>query len=246
MRTGRVWRQTLSASLWVFIGGLPCIAHEALPDPAPSAMRDLRKPAPDPHAGPYRKRFQALIKARYPELFTEPAQGIPIVTVLIDSQGGILRADYEVSSKLPSELAASESNFSRYGALAGDLQYIGAASIHLPANTVLVVFAGVGSRNVDRALVQRFFPQVLEKGAELSQGIWILLDHQGRVLQTGQEHFKSRRLGQILEERYPGIRTSDMTVTPVVGPDGPTIRDMLGQPFQLYCVWLAAGSPLPK
>jgi hypothetical protein len=126
------------------------------------------------------------------------------------------------------------------------LRYIGAATIHLPANTVLVVFAGVGSRNVDRALVQRFFPQVFEKENPLSDGIWILLDHEGRVLRTGQENFKSGRLRQILEKRYPGIRTSDMTATPVVGRDGQTIRDLLGQPFELYCVWLAAGSPLPE
>ena len=84
------------------------------------------------------------------------------------------------------------------------------------------------------------------KGAQLSQGIWILLDHEGRVLRTGQEHFKSGHLRQILEKRYPGIRTSDMTATPVLGRDGQTIRDMLGQPFQLYCVWLVAGSPLPN
>lgn len=246
MGTEEVWRRILSLTLVLLFCGASCIAEEVLPSPAPGELTDLRKPAPDPQVRPYQKRFRALIKARYQKLFTEPAQGNPIVTVLFDLQGGILRADCEVSSKPPSELVASESNFTRYGSLAGDLDYIGAASIHLPANTVRVVFAAVGSKNVDQALIQRFFPQVLEKGAGLSQGIWILLDHEGRVLLTGQEHFKSGRLRQILEKRYPGIQTSNTTATPVVGRDGQTIRDGLGQPFQLYCVWLAAGSPLPK
>jgi hypothetical protein len=206
----------------------------------------LRKPPPDRHARPYEKRFRTLIKARYPDLLTKPAKGTPIVTVLFDPHGAILRSELEISSEPSSELAASESSFSRYGAAARDLQYIGAASIHVPANTVLVVFAGVGSMDVDRALVQRFFPQVFQEGSTLSQGIWILFDHDGRVLHTGQEHFKPERLRQTLEKRYPGIRTSDVTETPVIGQDGRPIRDLQGQPLQLSCVWLAVGSPLPQ
>jgi hypothetical protein len=246
MRTRRVWRQTLSANVWLFIGGLSCLAHEAALDPVPSALTALRKPAPAPDSRPYEERFQALIKARYPDLFTKASAGLPIITVLFDPQGGILRTDLEVSSKPPSELPADESNFSRFGAVADDLQYLGAASVRLPANTVVIVFAGVGSRDVDQALVQRFFPQVFQKRYPLSDGIWILFDHEGGVQRAGQEHFKAGRLKQILQERYPSIRTSDMTATPVVGRDGRTVRDRLGQPLQLYCVWLVAGSPLPK
>jgi hypothetical protein len=244
MRTRRVWRRTLSASFWLFIGGLACTAQDAPPGVASSSAVDVRKPAPDPATRTDQQRFKALIKVRYPDLITKTAQGVPIVTVLFDPQGEIVRTDLEISSTPPSELSASESSFNRFGAQADDLGYIGAASIDFPANTVLVVFAG--TRNANQALVQRFFPEVFEKGRSLSGGIWILLDHDGQVLRTGQESIKFGHLRQILEKRYPGIQTSDMTATPVVGRDGQPIRDMLGQPFQLYCVWLAADSALPR
>jgi hypothetical protein len=102
------------------------------------------------------------------------------------------------------------------------------------------------ARDLDRALVQRFFPQVLAQRAPLKEGVWILFDHEGRVLRTGQEPLEPEHLREVLEQRYPGIQTSDMTATPVVGPNGRPIKDAHGHPLQLTCVWLASGSPLPK
>jgi hypothetical protein len=245
MRLGRgVLLQGLSVGLWLSICAPSYIIGGAVANPAPSVATELRKPAPDPHARLYEKRFEALVKARFPRLFTEPAHGTPVVTVLFDHQGRVLRADLAISSKSQSELVASETDFSRYGALAADLQYFGASVVHLPANSVLVVFAG--SRDVDRALVQRYFPHVFEKGKPLSDSIRILLDHEGRVLRTGREQLKAERLRGILEKRYPGIRTSSMTATAVVGQDGSAVKNILGAPLQLYCVWLAVDSPSPQ
>ena len=210
------------------------------------ADAELRKPAPNPEARPYREQLQTLIRERYPQLLTDTASGTPVLTVLFNLYGDIVRSELEVSSRPPGELAASEQSFSHFGALVGDLQYVAAASIETPANTVFVVFGGLGSRQLDRSLVQRYFPQLLSKGAPPNEGIWILFDHDGRVLQTGQEHFAPATLRNVLESRYPGIRTADMTATAVVGADGRPLKDPRGQPVQLTCVWLASDSPLPK
>ena len=213
---------------------------------APSASTELRKPAPNPDACPYREQLQALIRDRYPQLAIETTPGIPVLTVLFDLYGEIVRSELEVSTRPPAELAASEESFAHFGMAVGDLQYVAAASFQTPANTVFVIFGGLGSGQLDRSLVRRFFPQVLSGGAPLKQGIWILFDHEGRVLRTGQEQVAPGSLRSVLESRYPGIRTADLTATPVVGQDGQPLKDPRGRPLQLTCVWLAANSPQPS
>jgi hypothetical protein len=136
--------------------------EEAAPNPAGAAAEtaELRKPAPDARVPPYQERFRALIEAWYPQLLWQQTSGTPTLTVRFIRQGGVLRSDLEVIAQPRGELAVTESNFSRYGRAAQDLQFIGAVTVHLPANNVFIVFAGVGSRDLDYALVQRFFPRV--------------------------------------------------------------------------------------
>jgi hypothetical protein len=207
---------------------------------------ELRKPPPDPKAQPYRERLEALVKVRYPHLWTEKANGLPVVTVLLDSHGELVHSNLETLPPPASELTASEGQFARFGLTAGDLRYVGEARIELPLNTVFVVFGGMGSSQIDRALVAQYFPKEAVEGAGLNKGIWILFDHQGRVVRSGEEHFEPATLRKLLEARYPGIETSDMTANPVLGRDGHPIKNSSQEPLQLYCVWLADGSPLPK
>jgi hypothetical protein len=246
MGTGASRRRILMTSLCLAICSSICLAREPLPSATAKASTDLRKHAPDAHVQPNRARLHSLITTRYPHLLTKRAEGTPTVTMLFDSEGRTLYTHLGFSPKPLGEPVASEPTFSPNGADASDLQYIGAATIHLPANTVLVLFAGTGSRDVDRALVRRFFPSVLRQKAPLKEGLWILFDHDGTVLRHGRERFKPEHLRRILEKRYAGIRTSDMTATPIVGQGERPIRDPFGQPAQLSCVWLARGSPLPQ
>jgi hypothetical protein len=51
------------------------------------------------------------------------------------------------------------------------------------------------------------------------------LDH-GDVLRTGQERVGIEELRGMLESRFPGIQTSDMTVTPVIGPQGSPVKSL--------------------
>ena len=210
-----------------------------------AADLDLRKPAPDAEAQPYRERLETIIGARYPKLLTEKVAGTPVVTVLFDPHGDLIRAELTLSRQPAALLSASEEQFSRFGVASGRLRYIGAGRVQLPLNTVLVVFGGMDSQDVDRALVKLYFPTVLIKGASGNMGIWILFDHDGRVVRSGEEPFEPSELRTLLEERYAGIKTSSMTVAPVLGENGRPIRNSSQQTLQLHCVWLAVGSPLP-
>jgi hypothetical protein len=241
--TSEQWIASLILSLTLL--SLPCGAHEEPGTRAPSVTTELRKPPPNPGARPYRELFLALIRQRYPHLLTDTMEGTPVVTVLFNLYGDIVRSDLTISSQPPGELAASEASFSRFGLAQRDLQYVGASVVQTSANTVLIEFGGTGSREIDRNLVQQYFPQLASSGLAPKEGIWILLDHNGQVVKTGQEHFEPEHLRELLEKRYPGISTSDMTLTPVTGPDGRPLTDPHGRPVQLTCVWLVSGSPLP-
>jgi len=229
-----------------FALGCPLSLAGGDPGTSSAAAVELRKPAPNAGARTYREQLEALIRIRYPQLLTEPVKGTPIVTVLLSLYGDVVRSDLEISSRPPGELAASEASFHRFGLPQLEMRYVGATSIETPANTVFVVFGGMGSRELDRTLVQHFFPQVFSEAPPSSEGLWILFDHEGRVLLSGQEPFEPDRLQEVLEQRYAGIRISDSAVSPVLGQDGHAIKDAHGHPLQLTCVWLADGSPPPR
>jgi hypothetical protein len=198
---------------------------------------DLQKPAPDPQSQPYRDRLVALIEGQYPQLLTQKIAGTAMVTVLFDSDGTLAASNLEVLPTAVAALTVSEGQFARFGLTADDLKYIGISRVPLPANTVVVAFGGRDSRKLDLALVAHFFPEVLAQGVPTGFGIWILFDHDGKVLRTGEERFESQDLRKMLETRFPSIRLSDIAVARVDGS--------LRKGLQLHCVWLARGSPLP-
>lgn len=205
---------------------------------------ELRKPAPDAQALPYRERLETLIEVRYPRLLTEKLAGTAMVTVLFEPDGTLSGTNLEAIPQSSEPLTASEAQFARFGLAAGELKYIGVARIQLSLNTVLVVFGARDSRQLDHALVERHFPQALIEGLPAGQSIWILFDHAGQVLRSGQESVIAATLRKTLETRYPGIRTEAMTVTPVLGKAGAGHKELHAS-LQLYCIWLAADSPLP-
>ena len=234
----RVWRQIFLTGVVFAICGSVVLAA--------SQGAELRKHPPDALGGPLQQQLQALVAGRYPRLLREKITGTAIVTILLNPDGTLGGANFEVSPSGSGGLAASEMQFARFGLAAGELRYIGVARIQLPLNTVRVVFGGRDSRDLDRALVERFFAKLSLQGVSPGTGIWILFDHEGRVLHTGEEPVEPAALRKTLEARYPGIRTSEMTTAPAMGRDGRPITDRRGQSLQLYCVWLAIGSPPPN
>lgn len=215
------------------------------PAVSPSDSVALRKPAPDAFAQPYRQRLEALIQARYPKLLSEKLPGTAVVTVLLESDGQVAATRLDISPEPLKQLTASESQFARLGVAVGELRYVGVADVDLPLNTVLVVFAARNSRQVDRALMERFFPRVLTEGLPKGEGLWILFDHDGRVLASGQDLMASD-VSALLESRYPGIRIANVAANTVYGRDGHPLAGADHDPLQLHCVWLAADSPVPN
>jgi hypothetical protein len=70
-------------------------------------VSELRKPAPDSQAQPYRERLETLIRARYPELLTQKIAGTPVVTILFDGEGTPERTDLRVVATSPGPLTGS-------------------------------------------------------------------------------------------------------------------------------------------
>jgi len=205
-----------------------------------AAQPTLVMPAP-----PDEGRLRALLAQRYPELLERRVSGTPVVIALFGADGQLMQTAMESRSAPVMAVTASEGEFERFGRLTAPLRYVGLVRLELPSNTVVVMFGGLGSREFDRALVERYSPRALAQGTR-AVAIWILFDHEGRVLLTGEESVDTPSLRSMLEARYPGIRIAETTVTPVVGKGGRAVQNAFGGALQLHCIWLEAGARLPK
>lgn len=207
---------------------------------------DLRKPRPDSGSQAYRRRVTALIGDRYPSLLTGKPSGTPVLTVLFNPDGSVADSALDLLPRKDTELSVSEGQFARFGFYSGDLQYIGVDRINLRTSFAIVVFGALQPKNLDRELVDRLFPKLLDSKPPANDQIWILFDHEGKVVKRGEEAVDPSRLVETLQMRYPGIHTAEVTLSSVVRRDGRPLEDADGNAVQLECVWLAARSPLPQ
>lgn len=207
---------------------------------------DLRKPPPDSGSQAYSGRLTALIKDRYPSLLNGKPSGTPVVTVVFNPDGSVAQSALDLLSGKERELSVSEGKFARFGFNSGDLQYIGVDRVSLRATSVIVVVGALQPKNLDRELVDRLFPKLLDSKPPANEQIWILFDHEGKVVKRGEETVDPSRLVETLQRRYPEIHTAEVTLTSVVKRDGRPLEDADGNAVQLESVWLAARSPLPQ
>ena len=205
---------------------------------------DLRKPEPRSLA-PSSAQFEALIKERHPDILTHTFVGTPVVSVLVEPTGRITRSNLEVFTGPPSRFVASESQIARLAPTGRHVTNTGLEIVTVSNTAVIELFAITDSHELDRALVERFFPKVLKEGVPSGEGIWMLFDHEGRVLRTGEEHIELSKLRGMLELRFPGIQTASAASFPVVGRDGRPLR-IRQSSVRVNCVWLANGSVVPK
>ena len=226
----------MRASLWA-LAAATAAAQPSTPE--------LRKGPPDSGSRGYDKRLTTLIERRYPELNASKPPGIPVVTVLLNYDGSVVGTSLEFAPEGSPVLTASEEKFARFGLSAGRMQYIGVGRIQLPTTQAVVIFGAGDSRDIDRALLERFFPNALTRQAPPNDQLWILFDQEGYAVRTGEEVIAPKDLRQALEARFPGIRTADMTTAPVYGRDNRPLEDLGHHPLVLDCVWLTADSALP-
>lgn len=213
---------------------------------ARAADIDLRKLPPDPGSQAYSHRINELIRDRYPFLLTGKPSGTPVVTVVFNPDGSVADSALDLLSGKDRELSASEGQFARFGLSSGDLQYIGVNRVSLRATSAIVVFGTMRPKSLDRELIDHLFPKLLDSKPLANDQIWILFDHEGKVVKQGEETMDLSRLSEMLEARYPGIHTAEVTLTSVVRRDGRPLEDADGNAVQLECVWLAARSLLPQ
>ena len=227
---------------------------------APAAVESstaLRKPPPG-YSGAPPEQFVALIKDRYPTLSNRTAGGTPVLMVLFNHDGTVARTETDTFQGTPRDFNASKALAEHFGMTPETMGYVGAQSLDFGTQTVLVVYTEKSaqhipftsnlfpdSRVIDRTLTERFFPSAIEHGVSAGEGIWVLFDRDGTVLRTGQEWFEPAKLIAILELRYPGMKATEMTVTPVVDTNMQPVKIPSGGTLQLYSVWLDVGSSLP-
>ncbi len=187
-----------------------------------------------------------VIRERYPNLEKQDFSGTPLVTVLFSADGTVVATHLERLPDKASAPVASEAQFQRLGVTQGTLQYVGTARVAVGNSSPIVIFAARDSRDLDRALIEHYFPRAINERATDDRTLWILFDHDGRVIRTGSEVLNPKTFARTLEHRFSGIHTDEMMAVEIWSKDGKPVRNGAHHRLKLECVWLTGGSPVPS
>jgi beta-lactamase regulating signal transducer with metallopeptidase domain len=229
---------------------------------APSGAYAPLKPAPTGgNAFKLGRHFEEMLVTRYPGLLEQDRAGTAAVVLLLNEDWSIAKAAQVNFEESMEKIELKEGVFGVLGIAEDAVPYVGTLGIQSPHNSahrVLVVFTesstpgerfvsrvAMDFRPVDREIFQYYFPKALKEGTPAGQGFWVLVDRGGQVLRSGQESFDSSGWNKALEARFGGIRTQEVTLTPITDAAGEPLKDAAGKDLQLYSVWLAPGSPPP-
>ena len=237
-----------------------CLAAAAkIEVPANSTASVPLKPAPTPLK--LGGLFEQLLKSKFPGLLEEKVAGTPVVVALINDDGSITRAEKFISPEPIESVNASSATFAMLGLDEESVPYVGNMGMRSPTDpskTLLIVYTeratpgepfvskvAPDTRAVDRAIFKRYFSAAATNGIPAGDGLWVLLDHEGHVLRSGQEPIVPPQWNRTIESRFPGIRTEGLTVTPLTDEANNPLQDKSGKNLHLHSVWLAPGSPPP-
>ncbi len=206
--------------------------------------------------------FEQHIQKRYAGLFTEDVGGTPIVIALMNDDMSVAKSAQLLSDKKVDDIQADESMFESIGMDRGEVPYMGAMGMQSPtdpARKLLVIYTekrtpGVrfrsklapDTRALDRQLFRRHFAQAAKQGVSADARPWLLLDREGHVLRSGVEALNPKELNKLLESRYAGIKTREITLTSIVDDRDEPVKDRGGKELHMFSVWLAPDSPLPQ
>lgn len=227
--------------------------------PARAGVAGLLKPPPGPTK--LGVVFEQLLQTKFPGLLAEKVTGTAVLVVLMNEDWSVARAEKIISPGPMETFENTKAIFSVLGLDEESVPYIGnmgMQSPHDPNNRVLVAFTeratpgqrfvsklAPDTRDVDRAIFERHFPAAAKDGVPSGEKVWVLLDRDGKVLRSGQEPIAEDQWIRTLESHFSGIKTQEVTVTPIVDVAGNARKDRAGKDLQLHCVWLAPDSPLP-
>ncbi len=94
---------------------------------------------------------------------------------------------------------------------------------------------------IQRALIERHFPEIAHGSTNPHALLWVLLDQSGNVVATGREATSPEPLMVNLERQYPGAATAQRTTTQLTALFGKEMRDVAGEPILVTFAWLADG-----
>jgi len=227
----------------------------------PTTLSEKATLKPPPDGFQLGHRFEEFFASKYPTLFTERSERTPIVAVLINPDRTIAQTALFDSALPIGQIHPTTDMFTHLGLKLDEVPYVGAMVMQsptIPNRTVLVVYTErkvfgqefvsalvPDTRAIDRAIFKQHFSSALQKGVPAGQRPWILCDRTGRIVRSGIEKVDPRALNRTLESRFAGIKTEEITVTPVTDDAGGHVLDADGQAVQLASVWLATDSPSP-
>lgn len=203
---------------------------------------ELRKPAPDV-LRPTKETLADLVRIRYPQLL-EQVTGTPVVTMLFDPDGSVMRSNLTILAQNSGTLTATAARFEGWDVRVGELQSLGEVPVQLPHARALVIFGIRSDGILNRELVEHYFPEALTSGVPDGQRLWVLFDHEGHVRRYGVEGMPSADLRKRMQHRYPGVDITEVTVEQVMDRGGHPVEDRKHATLKLNCLWLAANSPL--
>jgi len=240
---------------------LLCASAAALDPPSPVTATELQKAAPGSD-NQLASNLAALVKERYQDLLSRKAAGTPVVSVLFKHDGSVERTSQTMFDGSAAQFEPTKDYYAKQLNIpSSDVSYVGLQGIVSPttAQTILVAFTERGksgapstsvigktdTREIDRSLTERYFPDVLAGGVDAGMRLWILFDSEGHVLRNGREPRGNEGIGNLLKARFPGIETEYVTNTFITDRTARLVRDRAGEPLGLLCVWLKRGSPVP-
>lgn len=238
-----------------------CVMAASQVSPPPRIDDSPLKPVP---TGPGHKlgyAFEQHIQKRYAGLLTEDVGGTPIVVALMNDDLSVAKSAQLLSDKKADEIQADESMFESIGMKREEVPYLGAMGMQSPTDAgrkLLVVYTekrtpgmrfrsklAPDTRELDRRIFRGHFPEAAKQGVPAGARPWLLLDRQGRVLRSGVETLNSKEVNALLESRFAGIKTREITLTALVDERDEPLKDAGGTDLHLFSVWLAPESPLP-
>jgi len=241
---------------------LLCASAAALDPPSAVTVAELQKSAPGADQT-LAINLAALVKQRYPDLLSKKTPGTAVVSVLFRPDGSIEQTSHATFDGSPVQFNPTKDYYAKQLNIpSSDVSYVGLQGIFSPTNeqTILVAFTERGksgmpstsvigkpdTREIDRSLTERYFPDVLAGSVDAGMRLWILFDSEGHVLRNGREPRGDEPIGHVLQARFPGIETEYVTDTFITDRAARLVRDRAGEPLGLLCVWLRKGSPLPE
>jgi hypothetical protein len=205
--------------------------------------------------------FEQYIGQRYAGLFDQKVDGTSVVIMLVNGDMSIAKSAQIIRAEPIEKIAVDESMFAAIGMKREEVAYAGAMAMQSPtdpAQKVLAVYTEEkkpdehfvsqlfsDTRTLDREIYRQRFPGLAKNGVPADTNLWVLIDRDGHVLRSGQESMAPDKIAPALEARFAGIKTREVTATPIVDGTNQPVADDQGRNVHLTSVWLAPGSPPP-